>query len=106
MIAQYIILILFPDNFENIAVGSRSAPEFSDIDLDGDYDLLIGSAEGDIVFYENIGNSNNYNFELNPNINFPFSSKNTIPKFINNRELFVGTSTGGIYYLNFQIIRI
>jgi len=87
------------DNFENIAVGSRSAPEFSDIDLDGDYDLLIGSAEGDIVFYENIGNSNNYNFELNPNINFPFLGKNTIPKFINNRELFVGTSTGGIYYL-------
>ena len=42
--------------------GSRAAPDFADLDLDGDFDLLIGRYEsggsGTLVFMENTGTSN------------------------------------------------
>jgi len=37
-------------------VGNNAAPEFVDIDNDGDFDLLIGSKDGHIFHYENRGN--------------------------------------------------
>ncbi len=48
--------------FAGIAVGEMSAPEFCDIDADGDYDLFVGREPtysqqhlGDVFFYENVG---------------------------------------------------
>ena len=43
------------ENYGNINVGRRSAPAFSDIDGDGDYDLFVGNQSGAIYYYENIG---------------------------------------------------
>ena len=37
-------------------VGENSAPEFIDIDNDGDLDMFIGSQDGHIFHYENRGN--------------------------------------------------
>ena len=37
-------------------VGNNAAPEFADIDDDGDFDLFIGSKDGHIFHYENRGN--------------------------------------------------
>lgn len=39
-------------------------PTFADIDNDGDYDLIYGSADGELYFYRNIGNSKKPNFKL------------------------------------------
>ena len=37
-------------------VGNNAAPEFVDIDSDGDFDLFVGSEDGHIFHYENRGN--------------------------------------------------
>jgi large repetitive protein len=50
--------------FEEIDVGYNSVPEFVDIDNDNDFDLIIGNSNGNLFFYENIGNSLNYDFIL------------------------------------------
>ncbi|MCX6641120.1 MAG: T9SS type A sorting domain-containing protein [bacterium] len=51
-------------NFEGIDVGTQADPRLIDIDSDGDLDLLIGNGDGNIWYYQNIGNSVNYNFQL------------------------------------------
>ncbi|MFH1733320.1 MAG: FG-GAP-like repeat-containing protein, partial [bacterium] len=50
------------DNYNDIWVDSYAAPEFADIDGDGDYDLFVGrenqsavGGPGDLFFYQNIG---------------------------------------------------
>ncbi len=53
-------VILIPDNGKIAA-----APSLTDIDGDGDLDLFIGYSKGEVDFYENIGDSVNYNFSLN-----------------------------------------
>ena len=45
-----------------IDVGSNGEPEFSDLDGDGDFDLILGSFEGPIHYYENIGTNVNPSF--------------------------------------------
>ena len=47
---------------ENIDLSFFSAPEFCDIDSDGDYDLFIGSNSGGLDYFENIGTSFEYSF--------------------------------------------
>jgi len=36
---------------------SFSKPHFVDIDSDSDFDLIVGREEGDLVLFENMGNS-------------------------------------------------
>ncbi len=43
---------------QNVTTPSNGTPVFADIDLDGDYDLVIGSLWGEIDCYENTGNKN------------------------------------------------
>lgn len=45
---------------EEIDVNNRAAPELVDWDLDGDYDLLVGSDEGVIVLFMNEGSNQEY----------------------------------------------
>jgi hypothetical protein len=42
----------------NETSGMVKSPEFCDIDNDGDYDMFVGVLKGKILFYENIGSSN------------------------------------------------
>ncbi|MCX6639448.1 MAG: T9SS type A sorting domain-containing protein [bacterium] len=53
-----------------IYVGEKSAPEFCDIDGDGDYDLFVGRepflgapSAGDVFFYQNVGTPTNPQFQ-------------------------------------------
>ncbi len=52
--------------WQNIDVGDQAAPEFADMDADGDYDLWVGrdvydlgseNTPGDVFYFENIGTS-------------------------------------------------
>lgn len=51
------------DNTSSIIdVGLYSAPLLTDLDRDGDNDLIIGARTGALVYYENIGNASTFNF--------------------------------------------
>ncbi len=53
---------LVEDAFEGIKSRHRSAPSFTDLDGDGDYDLLIGSKIEGILYFENVGSAENASF--------------------------------------------
>ena len=41
--------------FDGIDIGLLSTPSFTDIDNDGDQDLVIGETDGNLNYYENTG---------------------------------------------------
>ncbi|MFC2083754.1 FG-GAP-like repeat-containing protein [Bacteroidota bacterium] len=64
--------VFSPDNtlISGITFPNYARPKFVDIDNDSDYDIVIGKSNGEIIFYENIGNNvssswiiNNFHFE-------------------------------------------
>jgi PKD repeat protein len=46
-------------------IGNYAAPYFSDLDNDGDYDLLIGAKDGKVYGYENTGTKNSPSWTKN-----------------------------------------
>ncbi len=88
------------DQFQNIHVEYKSAPDFIDLDADGDADLLIGSGNNNVVIYTN----NAQQFELDNTTEIPFLGQNIIPATTlfgtENNHLFTGISTGGMFHLN------
>lgn len=51
--------------FSGVEFYYRTAPDLSDVDSDGDFDLLIGLNNG-VIFYENIGDPESQNFLRQP----------------------------------------
>lgn len=49
---------------DTIDVGNFATPQLFDYDRDGDFDLVVGEKEGNINYYENIGDSANYSFQF------------------------------------------
>ncbi|MFQ6614778.1 MAG: FG-GAP-like repeat-containing protein, partial [Fidelibacterota bacterium] len=47
--------VLITNYFSAVQAPSNCAPALTDIDLDGDYDLLLGGISGNVVFYLNDG---------------------------------------------------
>ena len=92
-------------------VGDNAAPEFVDIDNDGDFDLFIGSKDGHIFHYENRGNRLSPVFFRKTPIYMGLKfGGNSVPRFadINGDrafDLLVGTSSGKVYvYFNSGMI--
>ncbi len=59
------------DFYDSIWVGWYAAPEFADIDADGDYDLFVGRESenapnnaGDVFYYKNLGNASSPEWQL------------------------------------------
>ncbi|MCX8056182.1 MAG: VCBS repeat-containing protein [Ignavibacteria bacterium] len=81
-----------------------SRPTFADVDCDGDYDLIIGTRDGRIIYYENTGTPYFPYFELNRDLFKDVRVKqNASPGFAdldgNGRlELVLGDYSGNFFY--------
>ena len=76
-----------------------------DIDLDNDKDLLIGSGNNNIFYYNNLGIVNNPQFELNSDFIFPYLGKNISLDYYESCQytgFISGISTGGMYFISIK----
>ncbi len=91
---------LVEDKFQAIDVGRRSSPHLSDLDGDGDLDLLIGSETEGIHLYRNTGDTAEARFMLDESfapVVAPFSSPHLADIDGDGiAELFTGTVGGGL----------
>ncbi|ACL03756.1 FG-GAP repeat protein [Desulfatibacillum aliphaticivorans] len=92
--------------FNYIDGGSYSAPAFSDVDGDNDFDMVIGNKYGPIRYFENVGTSQEYSFverfqDENPFRIDPGISSAPVFADINGDgldDLFTGSSGYASYY--------
>ena len=95
---------LVSDFYLTIDVGDDSTPRFYDIDRDGDPDLFIGTRQGTIWYYQNMGTPSNPSFVF---VTSNFKDINVFgqasPEFVDidndtDGDLFLGNIKGGLYY--------
>lgn len=97
---------LVSDEFEGIDIGRRSVPLFTDIDGDGDQDLLIGSESEGLVFFENTGSVSAPSFSRRGSLPVdvpPLATPALGNLHASDRpELLVGGLGGGLFYFEEQ----
>lgn len=97
-------------NYSSIDVGSFAYPQFVDVDSDNKLDLLIGSQNGRIAYYKNIGTSSTPSFSLQTSFfggvdvkQFGYITGYSVPflyKDAGQTKLLVGSEIGNLYFYN------
>ncbi|MFN4111964.1 MAG: FG-GAP repeat domain-containing protein, partial [Ignavibacteria bacterium] len=109
---QYLMMINHGKNtfkpnrsiLKNVYFPYDARPTFADVDCDGDFDLVIGSRDGRIIYYENTGTPTNPVFELNNDLFRDIKVKqNSSPGFADldgdgKPELVIGDYNGNFFY--------
>jgi hypothetical protein len=94
---------LVSDRFDEIDIGRRSVPTFTDIDSDGDYDMIVGREVGAPLLYRNQGSATDPAFVVDSSFSVslpPFST----PAWVDidgdgDDDLFSGGIAGGLVLL-------
>lgn len=97
------------DSFSHINVGGKSFPFFTDMDNDGDFDLLCGSQDSGFRLYRNDGSPQAPNFILAPNFNLysPLASAPILADIDDDSDLDLisgGLGGGLIFYENMDSV--
>ena len=102
--------VLDSSYYAGIDIGSNATPYLVDIDRDNDLDLIIGERNGNINYFENLGDSTQPNFLLNTDSVGKISIKSslinagyTVPVVLDfdndgKYDLALGTYDGDIYF--------
>jgi hypothetical protein len=102
--SQLAVWTLISDNLDSIDVGWYSVPTFGDLDLDGDFDLLIGNGDGRIYYYRNEGTSPAFSFSLITDFYESIDVGDRAAPILNDFDsdgdvdLFIGESEGGLHF--------
>tara|TARA_B100000029_G_scaffold515266_1_gene621424 strand:- start:6580 stop:8679 length:2100 start_codon:yes stop_codon:yes gene_type:complete len=98
----------YKGEFLGVDVGGLSHPALDDLDQDGDIDLLVGSREGNIFYWENVGSFNSPEFNLVSDDLFKGEQigRKTAPTIFDinrdgRKEIVIGTE-GGKLFLAFK----
>jgi len=100
--------VLVSDEYDGIDVGRRSIPTFVDLDVDGDYDLIVGRESGGLAFYRNTGTTREPRFVPDSTFSLRVPAF-AAPVFVDidadgDQDFFSGGDGGGlVFYENRQV---
>lgn len=105
--------ILATENYNSMDIEYNSAPDFCDIDGDGDYDMFIGERDGNIIFYLNDGTpSAPFWILIAEDYESIDVGNNSAPAFCDidedgDYDMFIGEEDGGInFWRNMTVVNM
>jgi len=95
------------DQYNQIELGKNAKPDFVDIDLDDDFDLLVGSESMGVSLYRNIGSIDSADYVFDSTYSF-ISGQNIAPSTSNlfsldTLDVVFGLSTGGLFHVQLNL---
>jgi hypothetical protein len=93
--------------FGDTVLSNEVVPAVSDVDRDGDYDVVLGKATGTLSYFENVGDAENPAFEWRTASQYPFVGEDVgdsaAPTFVDINgdgfeDAFIGAADGTANY--------